>query len=248
LTPTPGAAILCGGRGERLKPLTNDLQKAMLPVGPKSLPLLTYILSLLKHHGITEIALLGGYRAEDIKRHFGDGSRHGVELTYSEDPEGLKGSLNALAHALRESSLGESKDLLVYYGDMLLDLEIPKLLATHRKASAQATLVLGSGYSLPVGVAEVKGEYVTSFSEKPKMDLSVTTGMMVLGSEALALARETAGPKKTDIMSHLIPRLLQKGAKVAAFYTSKEWFDVGTFSSYERLNEELARHPWPYPI
>ncbi|MDA4120199.1 MAG: sugar phosphate nucleotidyltransferase, partial [Thaumarchaeota archaeon] len=91
------AAILCGGRGERLKPLTDYFQKAMIPIGPKKLPLLAYILALMKHHRITKIALLTGYRSEDIKHYFGDGSQHGVELTYSEDPRDLKGSLNAVA-------------------------------------------------------------------------------------------------------------------------------------------------------
>ena len=126
---------------------------------------------------------------------------------------------------------------------MLTDLDITELLAVHRREGADATLVLGKGYSLPVGVAEVKGDEVTSFHEKPNMDLSVTTGMMVLGPKAMALLRKTASPRKTDLMADFIPALLKRGGRVAPFYLSSEWYDVGTVSSFEKLNEVLASHP-----
>lgn len=242
------AAILCGGRGERLKPLTDYFQKVMIPIGPKKLPLLAYIVALMRRHGITKVALLTGYRSQDIKRYFGDGAQHGVELTYSEDKEGLTGSLNALANALGSGAISASDELLVYYGDVLTDLEITDLLAVHRRSSADATLVLDKGYYLPVGVADVKDGMVTSFHEKPRMDLSVTTGMMVLGPKAMAFVKKVAGPKHTDLMTDLVPELLKKGGKVAAFYSKKEWFDVGTVSSFEKLNEELGRHPLSFLV
>ena len=74
MRPTTRAAILCGGRGERLKPLTDYFQKVMIPIGPKKLPLLAYIIALVRHHGIDRVTLLTGYRSEDIRRYFGDGS------------------------------------------------------------------------------------------------------------------------------------------------------------------------------
>jgi mannose-1-phosphate guanylyltransferase len=242
------AAILCGGRGERLKPLTDYYQKTMIPIGPKKLPLLAYILALVKHHGITKITLLTGYRSHDISRYFGDGSQHGVELAYSEDPKGLKGSLNAVANALANGSIPECNELLVYYGDMLSDLEISELVAVHRSRQADATLVLDKGYSLPVGVADVADGIVSAFREKPRIDLNVTTGVMVAGPKAMALMKEVAGPKKTDLMTDFVPELLREKGKVAAFYTEKEWFDVGTLSRFEKLNEELGRHPLSYVV
>jgi mannose-1-phosphate guanylyltransferase len=242
------AAILCGGRGERLKPLTDYFQKTMIPIGPKKLPLLAYIVALMKHHGITKIALLTGYRSEDIKRYFGDGSAHGVELTYSEDPRELKGSLNAVANALNNGAISACDELLIYYGDVLADLEVTDLLGMHRKESADATLVLDKMYSLPVGVAEVRHGIVTSFREKPSLDLSVSTGMMVAGPKATALMQRTAGAKKTDLMADFVPKLLADGGRVAAFYTRKEWFDVGTISSFEKLDREIGKHPLGYLV
>jgi mannose-1-phosphate guanylyltransferase len=242
------AAILCGGRGKRLKPLTDYFQKVMIPIGPKKLPMLAYIIKLVSHHGIDRIALLTGYRSGDIKHYFGDGSQHGVILTYSEDPKNVKGSLNAVANALGNGAVSDCDELLVYYGDVLTDLDISALLATHRRLRADATLVLAKGYVLPVGAAEVNGETVTSFREKPELDLNVTTGCMVAGPKAMVLMKSFASAKHTDLMTHFLPELLREGGKVAAFYTAKEWYDVGTVSSFEKLNEELGRHPLSYLV
>ncbi|MDG6985479.1 MAG: nucleotidyltransferase family protein [Nitrososphaerota archaeon] len=242
------AAVLCGGRGERLKPLTDYFQKVMIPIGPKKLPLLAYIIALMRHHGITRVTLLTGYRSEDIRRYFGDGGTQRMKISYSEDRPGSSGSLNAVANAIKGGSLEGCDELLIYYGDILTDLNITELLRVHRESGADVTLVLDKGYTLPVGVAEVSGGVVTSFKEKPKIDMSVTTGPMVAGPDAMELIAKTASKKRTDLMTDFIPELLRRGGKVAAYYTPDEWFDVGTVSSFVKLNEELSRHPPRYPV
>jgi mannose-1-phosphate guanylyltransferase len=220
----------------------------MIPIGPKKLPLLAYIISLIAHHGIIKIALLTGYRSEDIRRYFSDGSQHGVKLAYSEDVKDLKGSLNAVANGMKNGSISRCDELLIYYGDVLTDLDITALLATHRKVKADATLVLAKGYTLPVGTAEVKGGLVIGFREKPTIDLNVTTGCMVVGPKGMDLMKETAGPHSTDLMTHFLPALLKEKGRVAAFYTDQEWYDVGTVSSFEKLNREIGRHPLSYLV
>jgi mannose-1-phosphate guanylyltransferase/phosphomannomutase len=242
--PTTEAAILCGGRGERLRPLTDYFQKTMVPIGPRKQPLLAYVVRLVASHGITKVALLTGYRSEDIRRYFGDGADFGVELAYSVDRKGAKGSLNAVANALRSGAIGKCGELLLYYGDVLADLDIGSLLELHRSKRADATLVLAKGYPLPVGAADVgKGGMVKGFREKPLLDISVATGCLVLGPRATTLARRIADAERTDVMAHLIPRLLERRGRVAAYYTEGEWFDVGTVSSFQKLDDELGRHP-----
>ncbi|MDE1858718.1 MAG: nucleotidyltransferase family protein [Thaumarchaeota archaeon] len=240
------AAVLCGGRGERLRPLTDYFQKVMIPIGPKKLPLLAYTVAMIRHHGITKIALLTGYRSEDIKRYFRDGSSQKVKISYSEDEPGVSGSLNAVANALKGGAIGRCDELLIYYGDILTDLNITELLQTHRSTGADVTLVLDKGYTLPVGVAEVDGGLVKSFKEKPKVGMSVTTGPMVVGRKAMGLMAKVAGRKKTDLMTDFVPEVLKRGGKVAAYYTTRDWFDVGTVSSFVKLDEEMARHPLNY--
>jgi NDP-sugar pyrophosphorylase family protein len=243
------AAVLCGGRGERLRPLTDYFQKVMIPIGPKKLPLLAYVIGLLEHHGVNNIVLLTGYRSEDVRRYFGDGAAYGVTLRYSEDLKNRRGSLNAVANALRNGAISKCDELLVYYGDVLFDLDVTGLVARHRSKSADATLVLSKGYTLPVGTAKVgRGGLVTSVHEKPSLDLSVTTGCMVLGPAAMALAGRFVGRENMDLMTHLLPALLDKGLKVAAYYTDAMWYDVGTVSSFEKLDLEIEKHPLSFLV
>ena len=237
------AAILCGGRGERLKPLTDYYQKTMIPVGPKKLPILAYIMAMLKHHQITKVALLTGYRSDEVRSYFGNGRNLGMKLAYSEDREDMPGSLGAVANALGNGAIPRCDELLVYYGDILTNLDITDLLSVHRKEKADATLVLGRGYSLPVGVAEIADGTVVSFREKPQLNLSITTGILVLGPHATALIKNVAGPRKTDLMADFVPALIKSGGKVAPFYLGQQWYDVGTVSSFEKLNEVLSKHP-----
>lgn len=239
------AAILCGGRGERLRPLTDYFQKVMIPVGPKKLPLLHYILRFISGHGIDTMTLLTGYRSEEIEEYFGDGSHIGVHLRYSVDPKGVHGSLNALAHALREGVIPHCEELLVYYGDVLSDLDITALLATHRGRKADATLVLARGYSLPVGIVDVKDSGdIVSVREKPTLDLNVATGCMVVGRRGLNLMTEIAGPERTDLMSHLVPELLRTGGRVSPYFTDRMWYDAGTIANLEKLDAVLRRQPF----
>ncbi|MDG7028123.1 MAG: hypothetical protein JRN16_06915, partial [Nitrososphaerota archaeon] len=188
------------------------------------------------------VALLTGYRSEDNRTYFGNGSSQGVRISYSEDKLDLTGSLNAVG----SRAVGRCDELLIYYGDILTDLDVTGLLETHRKTRADVTLVLDRGYSLPVGVAEVKEGLVTSFREKPNIALSVTTGPMVVGPDAMALMKKFAGRSKPDLMTDFVPEMIRRGGKVGAFYTEKEWFDVGTVSSFVKLDEELAKHPLSY--
>jgi NDP-sugar pyrophosphorylase family protein len=243
------AAVLCGGRGERLRPLTDYFQKTMIPIGPKKLPLLLYVISLLEHHGVNRITMLTGYRSEDIRRYFGDGEAYGVKLEYSEDPKGRTGGLNAVANALSNGAISRCNELLVCCGDILADLDISSLLTRHRSMKADATLVLSKGYTLPVGTARVgRGGLVVSVDEKPSLNLSVTTGYMVLGPAAMALARRLASRENTNLMTHLLPAMLDKDLKVAAYYTKKVWYDVGTLSSFEKLDMEIEKHPLSFLV
>ncbi len=218
----------------------------MIPVGPKKLPVLAYTIRLMTSHNVKDIALLTGYRSDDIRDYFGDGGQFGVRLSYSEDQKSLKGSLNAVAHALDNGTIGKCDQLLIYYGDIVTDLDVTALIARHREKRADATLVLSKGYALPVGTADVKDGMVEGFREKPLLDLSVAAGCLVVGPRSISLITSLAGPRKTDLMTHFLPALLNSGGRVAAFFTRAEWHDVGTVTSFEKLNEELSRRPPGY--
>lgn len=240
------AAVLCGGRGERLRPLTDYFQKTMIPLGEKKRPLLEYIVRLLAFHGVRNITMLTGYRMEEIHDYFKDGSAFGVKVAYSKDSTDNCGSLGALANALRNGSIPSCETLVVYYGDILSDLDITRLVKVHTEKQADATLVLSKGYALPVGVAKVKGGRVVAMEEKPELDVSVTTGCMALGLRAMRIASRAPRRPKSDLMSDLIPELLRRKSIVAAYYTKGLWHDIGTITSYEEINSGLRDEMLPF--
>lgn len=235
---TTKAAVLCGGAGRRLKPLTDYFQKTMIPIGPRRRPLLEYVVRLLVWHRLKEITLLTGYRSEQIENYFGDGSRFGARILYSRDTQSSSGSANALAMALESRKFGEFENLVVYYGDVLSDLNVTNLLKMHSLKKPAVTLVLSRNYSLPVGVADVQDGYVSSFKEKPSMTLNVTIGCMVITRRALLQLSELRG--RSDLMTHFVPHLIASREKVAAFYCDDWWYDVGTTEAYERLDDRTV--------
>lgn len=235
------AAIFCGGQADKSRLRTGQGLETMTPVGPKKLPLLSYIIRLISHYGITDISLLTGHHAGAIGRYFGDGSRYQVKITYSEGPPGRQGNLSALAHALGRA-VPTCDELLVCEGEAISDLDVASVLSTHRKKRADVTLVLAKGYRLPIGVAEVDaGGRVVRIREKPKLGISVGTGWMVMGERAMILATKLAKGEGRSLMSDLVPSLLERGGRVAAYYTNGEWFNAKTRAAIERLDAELGR-------
>jgi mannose-1-phosphate guanylyltransferase len=235
------AAVLCGGEGTRLRPLSNYFQKTMIPIGGKKRPLLEYIVRLIVYNGIPDITLLTGYRSEDIENYFEDGSKLGSRITYSRDAENSKGSARSLQNAITTGKIGEFENLLVYYGDVLSALKVRDLVASHERSGASVTLVLSRDYKVPVGVAQVQGENVMSFQEKPTLPLSVTVGGLVISKSSLpVLTESTKREGGVDIMTHFVPAVIGKGLKVSPFYIDGFWYDVGTTESYEKLDSELV--------
>lgn len=246
-SPMPGtgmltkAAVLCGGEGTRLRPLSNYFQKTMIPVGTKRRPLLEYVIRLLAYNGIEDVTLLTGYRSEEIEEYFRDGRSLGVRLTYSRDPPGRRGTAASLIGALDGGKLEGFDALVVYYGDVLTTLRIRELVEQHQKRGSAVTLVLSRDYKVPVGVAKVAGERVVSFEEKPTVPLNATVGAIVMSKDCVPVLREaSAGKDAPDIMADFVPRVIVRGMLVSPFYIEGFWYDVGTTESYEKLDNELV--------
>jgi mannose-1-phosphate guanylyltransferase len=234
------AAVLCGGEGTRLKKYTKSCQKTMIRIPGKDRPLLEYVVRLLGYNGLKQITLLTGYMSEQVEAHFGDGTTFGVKINYSKDAEGVKGSARALVNAVNDGKIGAFDNLLVYYGDILSALKIRELVSHHEQTGAAMTLVLSKDYRVPVGIARVEGDRVTSFSEKPSLPLNVTVGGLVISKECLPLLRQVTTEGGADIMADFVPRVIAKGMRVSPFYIDGFWYDVGTTESYEKLDSKLV--------
>ena len=233
--------VLAGGEGRRLRPLSYYFQKCMIPVGSRQKPLLEYILQLLKKHGIVDVKLLVGYKHEQIVNYFNEGGRFGVKLDYFVDDPSLGGSGGTLLSAARKGAFEDADTLLVYYGDILSNIDLSMMLQQHVESGSVATLAVTSGFEVPVGVAEVEGKVVKGWVEKPRIDMYAGIGIVVLSPEALeALEKIAVGQENLDLMGDLIPFLIGDGRRVEAFMTSAFWYDVGSTEKYEKLDNHLV--------
>ena len=234
------AAVLCGGEGTRLRPHTNNRQKTMIPIGTKHRPLLEYVVRLIVYNGVDQITLLTGYMSEQVEEYFGDGRKFNAKITYSRDAPGTKGSASALVNAVDGGRIGPFDSLLVYYGDILSTLAIRKLVAKHEETASAITLVLARDYKVPVGIAQVEGDRVVGFQEKPTLPLNVTVGGLVISNDAIPILRQVTRTGSADIMTDFVPAAIKQGLKVSPFYLDDFWYDVGTTESYEKLDTDLV--------
>jgi len=229
--------VFAGGEGRRLMPLTYYMQKCMIPVGSLQKPLLEYILHLLKRHGIVETRLLVGYKREQIVNYFGDGGRFGIGIEYFVDNPELGGSGGALLNAARVGAFEGADVLLVYYGDILSDIDLSAMVRQHVENGSVATLAVAKGFQVPVGVADVDGIRVRGWVEKPLIDLNAGIGIVALNSEALGkLEALVDGRKEVDLMGDLVPFLIEGGKRVDAYFTDAFWYDVGSTEKYEKID------------
>jgi len=234
-------AVLCGGKGVRLRPLTYYFQKAMVPIGSRQKPLLEYVVRLLKYHGVRDVVLLVNYKAEQIVNYFDDGSRFGVRIEYVWDDPSFKGNGGALYNAYRRGFFKDFSDVLIYYGDIITDLDISSLLTRHFESNAVATLALSTSYTVSVGVAEVEGTRVTGLVEKPPLGKPVVIGVLALRVSALdyleSIVLERGG---ADLIADFIPMLIDYGQRVEAYLTDTFWYDVGSTERYEKLDPQIV--------
>jgi len=222
------AVVMAGGLGTRLRPLTEDLPKPMLPVGGR--PLMESIVEQLEQSGIRHINVMTCYKPEKIKEHFGDGSDFGVELSYVNESQPL-GTAGALGLMERPK-----EPFLVINGDILTQVNFRALLAYHRELKAEMTVGVRH-YEVPVpyGVVECEGPNVKQLTEKPKLNFFVNAGIYLL--EPVVYEHIPSG-ERFD-MTDLIQRLLDAGRPVVSFPIVEYWLDIGRHADYERAHEDV---------
>ena len=219
------AFILAAGLGTRLRSLGLDLPKVMVPVGGK--PLLEHHLELFQRQGIRELIVNLHYLPEKITSHFGDGSKFGVKITYSPEPEllGTAGAVKKMERELLEEAF------LVFYGDNLVRVEFAPLIEFHRARRAVATVALfASPEPWTGGVVETDSNgRVLRFVEKPDRK-QVSTNLLSAGIfvlEPSVLEMIPAG-QFYDFGKDVFPKLLAEGRPVYAMEPKAYIQDVGT--------------------
>lgn len=225
------AVIMAGGMGSRLKAITGDRPKPMVPLLGR--PLMEHILELLRSQGFDQVCAAVRYRAGDIMAHFGDGSRFGVEMQYRVEEEPL-GTAGAVKNC-RDFYGGE--DFLVISGDAACDFQLSRLMEEHKRRGAAVTLALcRHSEPLSYGLAVTDGEgRIRSFVEKPDWSRVVTdlvnTGIYVISPRIMELVPEG---REFDFAKDLFPLLLSRGELLLGLPMEGYWCDVGSPLSYYR--------------
>lgn len=240
--------ILCGGAGTRLRPITYYFQKVMVPVGSKQKPLLEYVVRLFRFHGVSDLVFLVDYKAEQIKNYFNDGSRFGVKISYIRDDPEMKGTGGSVLNAYKQGAVNPKNTLLVYFGDILTNMNLKKLLLYHRERKASATVALSSHFTVRVGLAELdNNSRIKGFVEKPAIKRPVSVGLLVLEGETLRDMERLKGKRRElDLMGDVIPSLIEANKPVYGYLTDAFWYDVGSTESYEKLNPKVVEDSMSY--
>lgn len=224
------AVIMAGGFGKRLRPLTDELPKPMLPIGDK--PVLELIISQLQTAGISKVQLTTHYKPEAIRQHFGDGKKFGVELQYvnEDEPLGTAGALGSVAVS--------NEPMLVLNGDVLTHVDFRAMVAFHREHAAELTVgVRQYDFQVPYGVIQCDGEHVRSIEEKPTFNFFVNAGVYLLEPSA---HRSIPAATRFD-MTDLIERLRRENRRVVAFPVVEYWMDIGRHVDYEQAQLDVKQ-------
>lgn len=225
--------LMAGGEGARLRPLTDDVPKPMLPVGGR--PLLERIVGQVREAGFSKVLMAVNYRAETIEEHFGDGAEFGVEIRYVHEPERL-GSAGALRLAREELD----RPFIVMNADLLTRVNLSALLRFHHEEQNLLTVGIRKYVlEVPYGIVELDGTRVKDVREKPTLEHFVNAGVYAVDPGAVALM---PAERAEFNMTELIDAALAVGRRVGAFPVREYWLDIGHMADYERAQAEHATY------
>jgi mannose-1-phosphate guanylyltransferase len=225
------ALILSGGEGTRLRPITYEIPKSLVPVHGK--PLIEHLFDLLKKYGVNDVILSVGHMKEKITNEKDNWSRLGLNISFVEEqkPLGTGGPLRLAKDKL-------TKTFIVSNGDELKNINIMDMYESHKKNRALTTIALTT-VSDPsqYGVARLEGNRIVEFVEKPKKGKApsnlINAGFYILEPEVVEMI-----PKgKCSLEKQIFPKLAKMG-RLFGFPFSGQWFDTGNLERYERALKE----------
>jgi len=224
------AVVMAGGLGKRLRPLTDQLPKPMLPVGDR--PVMEYVLEQLQKVGISRVSITTHYKPEAIIKHFGDGKRFGIDIDYvnEDEPLGTAGALGLIDPP--------EAPVLVINGDVLTQVNFRAMFEYHTEHQAELTVgVRRFEVQVPYGVVEMDEQAnITGLDEKPTYRFFINAGVYLIEPRVFPLIKNQ---EKLDA-TELIERLVAEGRKVVGFPIHEYWLDIGRPEDYVRANKDWA--------
>jgi len=223
--------IMAGGFGSRLKPLTDNCPKPMLPIGDR--PMLAHILDLFIKQGFSNFFISTHYMPEVIYEYFGDGDEYGCKITYvhEESPLGTGGALSLLPENLPRLPL------VMINGDILTDVDFTKMIDAHQKNKNDITMCLREEeHQVAYGLVETTDGIIQRMVEKPTYRYLINSGIYVLSPAAVSSVKANC---KMDLPS-LVESRIALGFRVGEFRSHGYWLDVGRMSDYQKAQDDIV--------
>lgn len=222
--------IMAGGLGSRLKELTHETPKPMLPVGDR--PLLETIIARFVAQGFKNIWLAVNYHADKIERHFGDGSDFGANIAYLREKKRM-GTAGALSLIPRPPI----DPVIVTNADLLATIDYGEMLETHHALNSMATMAVRDyEYQIPFGVVRTSEDKISSLEEKPVHRALVNAGVYVLSPEAIPFI-----PRDTFFdMPELFSTMLGRALPVHYYRVNGYWLDIGRHEDLQKANADFS--------
>ncbi len=221
------AIILAGGKGTRLRPITYEVPKPLIPV--KNKPLIQHTIEMLKKYHIETIYLSLGYKAKQIKDYFKDGSNFGINIKYliEKKPLGTAGPLSLAKKEIDDA-------FLLIWGDVLAEIDLTDFISFHKEQNTIGTLALTSVEDpSQFGVVNLNGNKITGFFEKPKKEEApsnlINAGVAIFEPEIFKIIPN----RPASIEKEIYPKLV-KNNQLSGYAFEGQWFDTGTPESYEK--------------
>lgn len=232
-------AILAGGAGTRLKARTGRLPKPMAPVLGQ--PVLAHLLALCRRHGFLRIALLVHYEHEIIKEHFGDGSRHGVDLTYV-----IEGEARGTAGALRDALPVLADRFLVLYGDTYADVDLREVWRRHAGSGAAASLLLHPNdhpHDSDQVELDAAGRVVAihPYPHEPGQEHRNLVNAALYVMERQGLEQHLPATGKSDLAKHAFAAMLAAGCRLNGVITPEYIKDMGTPDRLDKVERDILQ-------
>ncbi len=226
--------LMAGGRGERLRPMTDTLPKPLLPVGNK--PIIEHNIDRLALYGIENIAISVKYKAELIEDYFKDGAEKGLNISYIHEKEAL-GTIGAVSFMPEVTS----KSLLVMNSDLLTNINYEDFYRFFVNNDADMVVCsIPYRVDIPYGVLEMDGNNITSLKEKPSYTYYSNGGIYLIKATLLNRIPKDTFYNATDLMEDLI----QDGKKVLNYPITQYWLDIGKPQDYEKAKEDIKHIQW----
>lgn len=227
--------VMAGGQGSRLRPLTSNQPKPMVPVANK--PLMVHLVDLLKKHGFDDVVITLQFLPTIITNYFGDGSAWGVNISYvtEESPLGTAGSV-------RNARAFLDRTFVVVSGDALTSIDLAAAAGYHREKGSAVTIVLKKVPNpLEFGIVITDGDgRIERFLEKPGwgevFSDTINTGIYIIEPEVLDYIPDD---RAYDFSKDLFPRLLADGFPLFGYVADGYWCDVGNLEQYLRVHRDI---------